>query len=119
MASLALFEDSHWENFAPICLTKPTFDVKVGAKTYFEEYGRSPDYLLTRDYLAQTTQERHTVSKVNPGSVDADTVYVNGLLHPGAVYLDRLLNVSHNFIITSGNRLLVGRLGRKGGEYLV
>jgi UDP-N-acetylglucosamine diphosphorylase/glucosamine-1-phosphate N-acetyltransferase len=118
MASLALFEDAHWQNFAPISLTKPTFDIKVGARTYFEEYVDAPDYLLTREYLAGTTHERHPNSKVNLDSLDADTIFVNGLLHPGAVYLDRLSNISHNFAITSGNRLLLARLGRKGGEYL-
>jgi UDP-N-acetylglucosamine diphosphorylase/glucosamine-1-phosphate N-acetyltransferase len=118
MGSLALFEDQHWQNFAPITLTKPTFDIRVGAKSFFEEYAKAPDYLLVREYLAQTTQERHSESKVNPGSMDADTVYVNGLLHPGAVYLDRLAAVSHNFAITSGSRLLVARLLKEDGEYL-
>jgi UDP-N-acetylglucosamine diphosphorylase/glucosamine-1-phosphate N-acetyltransferase len=118
MANLALFEDSNWQNFAPISLTKPTFDIKVGARTYYEEYDDSPDYLLTREYLAETTHERHPNSKINLSSMDSDTVYVNGLLHPAAVYLDRLSNISHNFAITSGNRLVVARLGRKGGEYL-
>ena len=118
MPSLALFEDAHWQNFAPMSLTKPTFDIKVGARTYFEEYDDPPDYLLTREYLAETTQERHPNSKANPSSLDVDTIFVNGLLHPGAVYLDRLSNISHNFAVTAGNRLLVAKLGRSGGEYL-
>lgn len=118
MTSLALFEDAHWQNFFPISLTRPTFDIKVGAKSYFEEYTDSPEYLLAREFLAGTTKERHPGCKVNPSSVDADTVYVNGLLHPAAVYLDRLSGISHTFVITSGTRLLVGRLGRKAGEYL-
>lgn len=118
MAAIALFEDSHWQNFAPISLTRPTFDIKVGARTYFEEYTQAPEFLFTREFLAQTTQERHAASRVNPGSFDADTVFVNGLLHPAAVYLDRLSNIGHTFAITSGQRLLVGRLGKKGGEYL-
>lgn len=118
MVSLALFEDSHWQNFFPITLTRPTFDVKVGAKSYFEEYSQPPDFLITREYLAEITQERHSSSKVNSSSIDSDTVYVNGLLHPGAVYLDRLSSIGHTFAVTSGHRLLVGRLGRKAGEYL-
>jgi UDP-N-acetylglucosamine diphosphorylase/glucosamine-1-phosphate N-acetyltransferase len=118
MTALALFEDSHWQNFFPITLTRPTFDVKVGAKSYFEEYSHPPDFLITREYLAETTQERHPGSKVNPSSFDSDTVYVNGLLHPGAVYLDRLSSINHTFAVTSGQRLLVGRLGKKAGEYL-
>jgi UDP-N-acetylglucosamine diphosphorylase/glucosamine-1-phosphate N-acetyltransferase len=118
MVSLALFEDSHWQNFVPITLTKPTFDVKVGAKSYFEEYERPPEFLVTREPLAATTRLKHTSSLVNPHAMDADTVFINGLLHPGAVNLDKMSNVSHTFVITCGQRLLVGRLGKKGGEYL-
>ncbi|MEW6605809.1 MAG: hypothetical protein AB1351_14140, partial [Thermoproteota archaeon] len=43
---------------------------------------------------------------------------INGLLHPGAIYADRLQQVSHTFAITSGDRLVAARLDRKGTEYL-
>lgn len=115
---IALFEDSHWQNFAPISLTKATFDIKVGARSFFEEHKAMPEVLLTREYLAGVTGERHVQCKVNPSSIDSDMVFVNGLLHPGAIYPDRLSKVSHTFAITAGDRLLVARLGRKGAEYL-
>ncbi|MGI0049777.1 MAG: putative sugar nucleotidyl transferase [Nitrososphaera sp.] len=115
---IALFEDSHWQNFAPLSLTKATFDIKVGAKSFFEEHRVTPEVLLAREYLAGVTGERHVQCKVNPSSIDSDTVFVNGLLHPGAIYPDRLSKVSHTFAITAGDRLLVARLGRKGTEYL-
>ena len=54
--SLALFEDSHWQNFRnPISLTKATFDIKVGARSFFEEHQLAPETLLTREYLARVT----------------------------------------------------------------
>ena len=115
---IALFEDSHWQNFAPISLTKATFDIKVGSRSFFEEHRVVPEVLLAREYLAGVTGERHVQCKVNPSSIDSDTVFVNGLLHPGAIYPDRLSKVSHTFAITAGDRLLVARLGRKGVEYL-
>lgn len=115
---VALFEDSHWQNFAPISLTKATFDIKVGSRTLFEEHRAMPEVLLTREYLAGVTGERHVQCRVNPSSIDNDTVFVNGLLHPEAIHLDRLLKVTHAFVITSGDRLLVARLERKGAEYL-
>jgi UDP-N-acetylglucosamine diphosphorylase / glucose-1-phosphate thymidylyltransferase / UDP-N-acetylgalactosamine diphosphorylase / glucosamine-1-phosphate N-acetyltransferase / galactosamine-1-phosphate N-acetyltransferase len=115
---IALFEDSHWQNFAPISLTKATFDIKVGSRSFFEEHRVVPEVLLAREYLAGVTGERHVQCKVNPSSIDSDTVFVNGLLHPGAIYPDRLSEVSHTFAITAGDRLLVARLGRKGVEYL-
>ncbi|MDQ3562355.1 MAG: hypothetical protein M3382_05090, partial [Thermoproteota archaeon] len=74
--SIALFEDSHWQNFEPISLTKATFDIKVGAKSFFEEHKLTPEILLTREYLACVTAERHPNCKVNPSSISRDTVFV-------------------------------------------
>lgn len=118
--SLALFEDSYWQNFEPISLTKATFDIKVGAKTFFEEHNLTPQVLLTREYLASVTSERHPNCMVNPTSLGSDTLFVNGLLHPGAIYPDRLFEINHTFAITAGSsrRLLVARLNSKGREYL-
>ena len=118
--SLALFEDSYWQNFEPISLTKATFDIKIGAKTFFEEHQLTPEVLLTREYLASITSERHPNCTVNPTTLGSDTVFVNGLLHPGAIYLDHLFRINHTFAITadSNRRLLVARLDSKGTEYL-
>ena len=118
--SIALFEDSHWQNFEPISLTKATFDIKVGAKSFFEEYQLAPEILLTREYLSCVTAQRHPNCKVNPSSISSDTVFVSGLLHPGAISPDRLFNINHAFAITasSSRRLLVARLDSNDIEYL-
>jgi UDP-N-acetylglucosamine diphosphorylase/glucosamine-1-phosphate N-acetyltransferase len=119
--SIALFEDSRWQNFEPISLTKATFDIKVGAKSFFEEHKLTPEILLTREYLACVTAERHPNCKVNPSSISSDTVFVNGLMHPGAISPDRLFNINHTFAITtnsSNRRLLLARLNDKDIEYL-
>lgn len=117
---LALFEDHHWKNLAPITLTKATFDVKIGARTILEEYahaGRRPQSLLARKHLESITKERHD-GDVNPSAHDGDTVFVNGLVHPSVLDIDRLEKISHTFAITSGGRLLVARLSKKDAEYL-
>src|SRR4051812_47341402 len=115
---IALFDDSHWQNFAPLTLTRATFDVKAGARSFFEEYKQTPEILLTREYLAGVTSERHMQCRVNPSSVDSDTVFVNGLMHPEAIDFGRLLGISHPFAITAGGRLVVARLDSKDAEYL-
>ncbi len=118
---LALFEDQHWSNFSPLTLTRATFDIKVGPKTLFEEFSYSnnlPDVLLVRKYLEGITAERHSECCINPNVIDADTLFVNGLLHPATLDLTRLANISHTFAITSGNRLLVARVSKKSAEYL-
>jgi UDP-N-acetylglucosamine diphosphorylase/glucosamine-1-phosphate N-acetyltransferase len=119
--SISLFEDSYWQNFDPLSLTKATFDIKVGAKSFFEEHQQTPEILLTREYLASVTAERHPNCNVNPSSLGSDTIFVNGLVHPRAIYTDRLLNIDHTFAVTadSGSRLLVARLNKKDIEYLM
>ncbi len=115
---IALFEDSKWRNFAPITLTKATFDIKVGARSFFEEYKQLPDILLTREYLAGVTGERHIQCKVNPTSIDNDTLFVNGLLHPGSLNVDHLQAINHTFAIIAGDTLVVARLNKKDIESL-
>jgi len=117
---VTLFEDHHWKNFAPLTLTRATFNVKIGARTILEEYehaGRRPVSLLARKHLEEITKERHGC-EVNTGSHDGDTIFVNGLVHPSALDIDRLEKITHTFAITSGNRLVVARLSRKDAEYL-
>jgi len=118
MTGIALFEDSQWQSFSPIALTRAIFDIKVGARSFFEEHRESPEILLTREYLAGITLERHSQCKVNPGSIDDDTIFVNGLLHPGAVSIQRLSGLKGTFAITSKNRLLVARLEGKAIDYV-
>jgi len=115
---IALFEDSRWQDFAPLTFTRATFDIKVGARSFFEEYRQAPEILLTREYLAGITGERHVQCRVNPDSIDDDTIFVNGMLHPGAIDFGRLLGIGHTFAITANDRLVVARLGKKDAEYL-
>lgn len=117
---VVLFEDQHWKNLIPLTLTKATFDIKIGARTIFEEYeyaGRRPQSLISRKHLEDITKERHGCD-VNPDSYESDTVFVNGLVHPSALDIDRLEKISHTFAITSGNRLVVARLSKKDVDYL-
>ena len=117
---VALFEDHHWRNLLPMTLTRATFDVKVGARTFFEEYahaGREPACLLVRSYLEKVTAERHRC-KVNPASIDSDAIFVNGLVHPATIDFARLESIAHTFAITHRGRVLVARLAKKATEYL-
>src|SRR5579884_1091433 len=106
--NIAVFEDTQWQNFLPLTLTKATFDIKVGIKSFYEEYRQQiPDVLLTREYLAKVTSERHVESKVNPTSIDADTIFINGLLNPKAINLEKLQMTSNKFAIISYDGRLV------------
>ena len=117
---LALFEDHHWRNLLPMALTRATFDVKVGARTYYEECvhaGKEPAVLLVRDYLEKITAERHGHA-ANPSSIDSDTIFINGLVHPATIDFARLKGITHTFAITHRGRLVVARLAKKAAEHL-
>src|SRR2546428_13958016 len=113
---IALFEDTHWLNFFPISLTRATFDIKVGARSFFEEHQAMPEVLSTREHLAGVTRERHGQSKVNPSSSDNDTVFVNGVLHPSAIYPERREKVCPTASIIARQRPRVSTRDRKGEE---
>lgn len=118
--TIVLFEDHHWKNLSPLSLTRATFDIKIGARTTLEEWQsvvKHPHSLIARKYIERVTKERHGYD-VNVSSYDSDTVFVNGLVHPSALDIDRLRNISHTFAITSGQRLVVARLSKKDSEYL-
>jgi UDP-N-acetylglucosamine diphosphorylase/glucosamine-1-phosphate N-acetyltransferase len=118
---IVLFEDHYWRNFSPLTLTKASFDLKVGARTFFEECaysGNPPSAVLVRSQLEKVTAERHEGCEVNPAYLDSDAIFVNGLLHPSTLDLPRLSKISHTFAITSGNRLLAARLSKRVAEYL-
>ena len=85
--SITLFEDSHWQNFNPISLTKATFDIKIGAKSYLKSTSLHLKHCLQESILHVLQLSRHPNCKVNPSFIDSDTVFVNGLLHPAAVFI--------------------------------
>ncbi len=119
--TIAVFEDQCWQNLQPLSLTRPAFDIKVGAHSFLEEFshahGQKPDMLLARQYLSKVAQEEHPDIPVNQDT-DGDTLFVNGLVHPAVLDIERFLKVSHSFAVTSQGRLIVGRLPKKSAQYL-
>ncbi len=60
MPALAVFEDNRFENFYPLSLTRPVFELRCGGAALYEKIARGfPGVKLcffTRDYLAETVQ---------------------------------------------------------------
>ena len=113
----ALFEGSQHEEFAPLSLTRALFDIKVGAKSRFEQFPEKPGLLFNRDYLQKVTEERHPSCGVNSSSFDSDTIFVNGLADSRILDLDRLLTASR-FIALAGGEIVAARLTKKDSEEL-
>ncbi len=80
---LAIFEDSSYENFYPLSLTRPIFELKCGETALYEKTARLfPEKELcffTRDYLAASLSSR-TGKKVNSTAAlrGKDFLLVNG-----------------------------------------
>lgn len=72
---LCIFEDKKVENFYPLTLTRPVYDLRCGISTLWEKtlkaisedggVNKENIYLLCRSYLAPIVAQRMGVSKVN------------------------------------------------------
>ena len=118
MVEIALFEDHFWGNFIPLSHTRPLFDLNIGSKTFFEQYELPPNCLLVRDYLAEITEENHPNCCVNPSVIDSDTLFLNALIDPRVVDIEKLASIGHTFSISVAGRLIAAKLSTFDREYL-
>ena len=80
---LVIYEDSTYENFYPLSLVRPVFELRCGATSLSEKLRRSFSNLdiayFTRDYLAETFQTTVGNAPVNDlQAIDDDLFIVNG-----------------------------------------
>ncbi len=80
---LAIFEDRTYENFYPLTLTRPVFELKCGATALYEKIERSfpgqKACFFTRDYLADTVKNRLGSEVNNTGILQTgDLLLING-----------------------------------------
>lgn len=117
------FEDSLSENFYPLTLTKPAFDLLFGSKTLLEEkltQLKPTDYqLMVRDHLKETTRARYTRRKVNPAAAEDETLFVHALLRLEDKGVRELAQRAEEFVAYSGPRLALARLRRKEANDLL
>lgn len=117
--SLALFEDTNSQTFSAITLTKPSFDVKIGATTHFERCKKKPDFLITREFLQDVTKEKHPNCKVNPSSTEIDTLFVNGFSNLEILDIEKMMRLNHSFIMVAKERVLAAKLPKKDSEVFI
>ena len=76
-----VFEDEKYENFFPLTMTRPVYDLRTGVTTLLEKFMRAieGDYVLhTRDYLAEVVGESHPGLPVNAPVEAEDSLFING-----------------------------------------
>ncbi len=115
--SIVFFEDTSWKNFVPLSYTRSLFDIKIGSLTTYEQFNNKSSKMLTRRYLEGVTKERHPGITVNKLEYNSDDIYINSLFIP-RTSLFKKLNAKKRFLITFGNKILMGRVDKSDCEYI-
>ena len=83
--ALCIFEDRKVENFYPLALTRPVYDLRCGISTLWEKISRISQenlHLLCREHLSRVTSQRIKKARVNQleDLNDEGLLFVNGRL---------------------------------------
>jgi len=83
--ALCIFEDKKAENFHPLTLTRPVYELRCGISTLWKKISQISQenlYLFCREYLSQITSQRVRKAKVNQlqDLKNKDVLFVNGRL---------------------------------------
>ena len=83
--ALCIFEDGKVENFYPLTLTRPVYELRCGISTLWEKISQISEenlHLLCREYLSKVTSQRIKKARVNQlqNLKDEDILFVNGRL---------------------------------------
>ena len=129
--NIVIFEEVDSNNFYPVSLTRPLWEVRSGCFTqrerfeiFFDKngYDRNKIYYFTRDYLKPFFNEKYPELKINDYSFldsDEDTLFLGSQLDPD----DRISSLNKNSIILSNNAIIAARvepslLGPTGADIL-
>lgn len=118
--ALCIFEDGKVENFYPLTLTRPVYDLRCGISTLWEKINRISEenlHLLSRKHLSQALSQRIKTARVNQleNLRDSDVLFVNGRL----LFLDEEIALEGDEKIASqGQDIVYGRLNKDTLEKL-
>ncbi len=111
-----IFEDSYHDNFYPLSLTRPLWDLRAGLYTFRERFesvlagcGMAEGHFLTREYLAVPYRERYPSLRVNDPSLaeaGGEFLFLNALLRADGSIAD----LGEGRAIADGRRLVAARV---------
>ena len=111
---LIIFDSEIRNNFTPINLNKPTFELLIGGKTILENLLEiiNPDKysLLIPEYLKKNSENKHKVN-INEEINEVDEkeiVFVNSLINLNNIPLEKLKK-EENFALISDNNLVLAK----------
>ncbi len=114
---ICLFEDKHTDNFYPLTLSRPVYDLVCGTKTirekifsYFKEYKNS---IHCRGYLKSLLSAQNPSVPVNQ-IVDNECLFINGrLINDKGFFDSEVLKQKEDFIFTSKGNVVAAKLSGK------
>lgn len=114
---LAIFEDECYPNFFPLTLTRPVYELRVGAFSLMERVVRRIDgadgvVVFSRKYLEGVQRERIKGMDVSePSKIDDDVLLVNGLVIADDNFLKSIKKLSRmGAVLLRGNRVVAALL---------
>ncbi len=127
--NIVIFEEVNSNNFYPVSLTRPLWEVRSGCfiqrerfEIFFDKngYDRDKVYYFTRDYLKPFFNEKYPELKINDYSfLDSgeDTLFLGSLLIPD----ERISSLDKNSMIVSNDMIIAALvepslLGSAGGD---
>lgn len=110
---ICIFEDKQTDNFYPLTLSHPVYDLLCGMKTlkekilrYFPEAGLT---LFCREYLAETTRLNNPKVPVNQLE-DDNYLFINGRVLLNEDFFNILRKSSHEKVFIQDDMLLAARI---------
>lgn len=117
---IVIFEDSISDNFYPLSLTRPLWDLRMGLFTFAQRTARIaakefPDASIAycgREELAGLCRELDPSAAYNDALFDDDVLYVNALFAPAT------LGIESGTALVRGGRLAIARTSGDGAPRL-
>lgn len=119
---IIVFEDSRYNNFYPLSLTKPLWELRIGCFKFWERielflkdyFNTDPSdlYYFTREYLAPLYKEIYPEKKINDRSfTDSgdDLLFINALLVPDK----ESASIQNNQLFRTSETVLTARVNSK------
>lgn len=115
--NLVIFEDDNAENFYPISVSHPVYDLLFGCFSVVDRLNSyfKPEslFLFCREYLAKLSHQRHNLPVNDFSKIKGDSILINAAVIPDIGVYEKLLAAEANTIYFSNDGCIGGRLSAK------
>jgi len=115
---VCVFEDENYTNLLPLVYFRPTFDCRVGIRTFYERiqdnFKNEKKVLMVREYLKEAVEKCHKNPTNDSDAIDSDTLFINGTVIMNN-QLKRLIDekLSINSVVLKNGRVVLSYLTKE------